>query len=332
MVASMRNSLGTRRALPGIAAALGFLFAAGAIVAGLQSGPEPASAIAPCGDPAVSAEENDFLVRLNQWRSQNISSHKPLRHDTSLHRSAQGYANFLANNESMGGHHADGSSWDARAVLCGYPADYAPGSGEGVSFLTSSTPVSMSAEAALDNMIDHGGSGVYIPGSTPGFWYRCVGVGKASLSQGSVHRVAWVVVIAAGDPDAPCDADGGAVSAQASSSPSPTATTPTATATTPATATPTRTATPTNTTQPRYGGATLELTPGGWSFVSLPAGPLTEVLARAHGCYEAVYQLQGESWLRYSLLVPAYARNLFATDGSPVWIKASGANCGRIEL
>jgi hypothetical protein len=159
---------------------------------------------------------------------------------------------------------------------------------------------------------------------------NCAGVGVYRNSEGTA--VAWVVVLAQYDDGVPCPEPvsvsqaGGSPSPGASASPSPSMS-PTATNT------PTVTPSPTPTTTPaaRF-DATLELAPGEWNLVTLPAGPLAEVLARAEGCYVAVYQLQGGEWLRYAPGVPAYARNLVTSDGGAFWIMASDEDCGEIDL
>ena len=66
--------------------------------------------------------------------------------------------------------------------------------------------------------------------------------------------------------------------------------------------------------------------------VTLPAGSIAQVLARAYGCYSVVYQLQGETWLRYSPDVPSYARNLSESDGGAFWILGTAKGCGTISL
>jgi hypothetical protein len=101
--------------------------------------------------------------------------------------------------------------------------------------------------------------------------------------------------------------------------------------------TPTPTATPTNTPTPsptptlRADGAKITLYPG-WNLVMLPAGPIGDILYRARGCFTAVYQQQGNQWLRYSNDVPPYARNLVTSNGGAFWIEGAAASCGLIAL
>lgn len=69
----------------------------------------------------------------------------------------------------------------------------------------------------------------------------------------------------------------------------------------------------------------------GWNLVTLPAGAVAEILTRAQGCYRAVYKQEGDVWLRYSPVVPAYANNLHTTSGGTFWVEGT-ANCGYIQL
>jgi hypothetical protein len=55
-------------------------------------------------------------------------------------------------------------------------------------------------------------------------------------------------------------------------------------------------------------------------------------LHRAKGCYSAVYQQQGDRWLRYAPGVPAYANNLHTLNGGAFWVEGTAENCGLIQL
>jgi len=67
--------------------------------------------------------------------------------------------------------------------------------------------------------------------------------------------------------------------------------------------------------------------------VTLPTGPIADLLGRAGGCFTSVYQQQGDHWLRYSPLVPDYANNLVSSGGGAFWINGTGApGCSRIQL
>ena len=66
--------------------------------------------------------------------------------------------------------------------------------------------------------------------------------------------------------------------------------------------------------------------------MTLPAGPVSDVLHRAAGCYRAIYQQNGSGWLRYSPEAPAYANNLQTLNGGTFWIEGTAANCGVVPL
>ena len=147
-----------------------------------------------------------------------------------------------------------------------------------------------------------GVGGVYVPPDV-GLPTRCFGVAKANSSNG--HKSAWVALIFAGPTSGACPqaATGGPPPSPPPGDDSPTATS-TNTKTPTSTPTKTPTPTPTSTPLPHYSGYTLSIQPGAWVLVTLPPGPIQDVLARVRGCYEAVYQLQGDQWLRYSPDVP----------------------------
>jgi hypothetical protein len=70
----------------------------------------------------------------------------------------------------------------------------------------------------------------------------------------------------------------------------------------------------------------------GWNLVTLPVGPLSDILDTARQCFTAVYQANGDGWLRYLPGAPAYASNLAASNGTPVWILGTDANCGPVRI
>lgn len=70
----------------------------------------------------------------------------------------------------------------------------------------------------------------------------------------------------------------------------------------------------------------------GWNLTTLPPGPVEQVLARAGGCYRAIYQWNGERWLRYVPGAPQYANNLQTLNGGAIWIEGTAANCGLVQL
>lgn len=338
----------TRRTFGGLVAALGILLATIAIGLG-ANGQKDARAIAPCYPRTNTAEEVQLVSMVENWRAGNVQNPRPLIRSAQLNASAAGYAQYLANHRDAGlfgdAHSADGAGWNERALQCGYPADLAGGGGEAIAMRIEATPTDLTASEALAQMTSTGGSGLNIPGAELSFEYRCVGVAKEKATTGLIDaKVAWVFVIFAVKQGQSCPGETGLVQTPA---PSATATAATATATrTPsattsasasptgsptATRTPTQTATPTQTPLARY-NVELRLVPGEWNLVTLPPGPLEEVLARAHGCIEAVYQLKGETWTRWSADVPGYARSLVISDGGAVWLRAAARDCGTIFL
>ena len=315
-----------RRRLPRglrLAAPLGGLAAGIALIAAavISAGPgvKKAEAIASCIQHSNTGEEQQFMGLLQQWRNSHIAGSYPLTVSAPLNAAAYGFAVFMVNNPDTWGatHYADGSNWSARAVQCGYPQSIAAG-GEGIAGTQASSVINMTAQQALDSMAQ--GGGIFVP-SDVGAPVKCVGTGKAVSADGK--KVFWVTLLFATFDSCPQ-----AVVSQPGASPSPS---PTSTGT--ATATPTKTPTPTPspTPQPRF-GVSITFAPNGWVLVTLPAGQMADVLARARGCYLAVYQLDGEQWLRYAPDVPAYARNLTASNGGAFWILGSSQDCGSVSL
>lgn len=319
-------------------------FGVSLIAAALVLGFKPAAAAGPCNptSAAISAEEQQFLGLLQQWRQANVAPGVTMELSGPLNRAAAWYAEYLISSGAQGGH-ADnyGRNWAARAADCGYDAYWSGGSGEGVYARAGSAVQQIGPTQAMAG-ITYAGSGVYIPLFTASAPPKCAGVAVARNANSTA--VAWVVVIAQYPASSSCPElvtgvtdPGGprtspSPSATATNTPVPTTTnTPTVTPTSTPTATPTPSPTPSPTPDARF-GATVSIR-SGWNLVTLPNGPLADVLARANGCFTSIYQPNGEGWLRYSTLVPAWANNLEAISGVPVWINGTGAaGCLTIEL
>lgn len=295
------------------------LGAAGVVMA-LAARNQPAEAIAPCIAHANTGDELTFIAGLQAWRDTHIAGSYPLTVSAPLNAAAAGYAQFLADTPGAGGHYADGTpgfAWATRAIQCGYPANQAAG-GEGLAVVSSSATVSVSPQQALATMTAEGGGGVWVPSSV-GLPVKCVGAAKATSADGK--KVAWVTLVFA--------ASGNCPSAGTAPPTVPGTSTATATATRTASATPSPTPSPTPT--PRADGATVTVYEG-WNLVTLPGGKVQDVLGRAEGCFRAIYQQQGDRWLRYSPQAPAYANNLNTLNGGTFWIEGTAANCGLIHL
>ncbi len=313
-----------RLAAPLVGLVAGLALIVAAALSG-SSGARRAEAIASCIQHSNTGEEQQFMGLLQQWRNTNIAGSYPLTVSAPLNAAAYGFAVFMVNNPNTwgSGHYADGSNWAQRAVACGYPQSIAAG-GEGIAGTQASTVITMSPQQALDSMAQ--GGGIFVP-SDVGAPVKCVGTGKAVSADGK--KVFWVTLLFATFDSCP-QAVVGVPEPSPSASPSATGTA-TGTATATPTRTPTPTPTPSPTPQPRF-GVSVTFAPNGWVLVTLPAGQLAEILARARGCYVAVYQLEGEQWLRYSPDVPAYARNLSTSNGGAFWVLGSSQNCGAISL
>jgi len=319
------------RTIPLVGAIAGLALGMIAILSASIGHEQAAHAIASCGDPGVSGEEAQLLSLIG-----NLRSGGQVERSSALDAAAQGYADYLAGHYEANGHNADGSNWNYRAAQCGYPEEWAGGGGESVWAQTAGTGAigfDVSPAEAIAGMQQYSRGAIDMPMG------RCAGVGKAIKrdNSGAVIKVAWVAVVFMGPATGPCPSSNSleetptsSVTSAASPSPSGTPTktsTPTATPTKTSTPTPSPTATP----GPRY-NTQITLTPGQWNLVTLPAGPLNDVLARMHGCYEAVYQLRDGAWQRYSADVPLYARSMLTSNGGAFWIKASAKNCGAISL
>ena len=316
-----REARGRGLKLSIVSAAAGVAMMAFALGLGGLGGGTAAQAIAPCVQHANTPEELQFLGLLQSWRNGTPSLAGALTLSAPLNAAAFGYADYLATHPNAAGHFADGTSgfpWVTRSISCGYPANLGAG-GEGLAVVEASFQVTVTPQQALNTMTAEGGGGVYVPNNV-GYPTKCVGVGKSVSADGK--KVAWVTLIMAGPTSADCP--------QAVSGTAPT---PTPTNTNTPTATPTKTSTPTSTPTPQARfGVQLQIAPDGWALVTLPAGNIAQVLARAYGCYAVVYELRGDTWLRYSPDVPSYARNLTDSDGGAFWILGTAKDCGTISL
>ena len=300
--------------------------AAGAIFFATRG--EDARAAGPCGTShdGLDAEEQQFLSQLQAWRAGGVSN-EPVELSGALTKAAAWFAEWQVTNGAPGGHNDNlGRTWVQRSLDCGYTGttsggqNYASGSGEGIFAVSGGSPTSVGPSQALQGMIaqGQGHSGIYMTG-TQSLPAKCYGVAVRR----SGNAVAWVVVIAQYPAGSACPggSPGGATTTStATNTPTPTAT-----------KTPTPSPTPSPTLTPRSDGATVILHTG-WNLVTLPSGPVTQVLHRAKGCYSAVYQQQGDRWLRYAPGVPAYANNLQTLNGGAFWVEGTAENCGFIQL
>ena len=269
---------------------------------------------------AMDSEEQQFAGLIQAWRDANLQYSSALQTSGALNAAAAWFAQWQVENGTPGGHGDDlGRSWPQRALDCGYGTPYSVGSGEGVYGVASSGLVSLSGSQALAGMAAHQGSGIYIQTGSQSLPAKCIGVGIYQNEAGTAK--AWIVLIAQYPANSACPGSNG----QAPPAPSPS---PSASPT--ATFTPSPTASPTATATPRSDGASVTLWQG-WNLVTLPPGSVPEILTRAVSCYRAVYKQEGDAWLRYSPLVPAYANNLQITNGGTFWVEGT-ANCGFIQL
>jgi hypothetical protein len=286
-----------------------------------------ARAAGPCGTPhdALDGDEGQFVQLVQAWRDQNLPHSSQLQVSGALNAAAAWFAQWQVDNGAPGGHiDGHGRTWVQRAIDCGYTgttsfgAPYAQGSGEGIRAYAASVPISVTPQQAAADMA-YPGSGIFAWTNSTSLPFKCVGAGRAASADG--RRVAWVVVVAQYPAGLPC--------------PGSTVSLPTPTPTPAASPTPTRSPTPTPTASPTplpRGDGAFALIREGWNLIVLPPGPLTGVLARARGCYSAVYQFDGAQWRRYIPGAPGYVNTLFTLDGGPVWVAGTTANCGLILL
>ena len=298
----------------------------------LQNSPVQAAGNCNGSSAALTGEEHSLVTQIASWRAANFPSAMPVESSATLDAAAAHYAEYLAANIQAQGHYAEPAyssssyPWVPRAIDCGWPSAWGAG-GEGLAVVTASFLPSVSASQALAIMVDTSGGTHY-----GGLWHpsnnaRCVGVGHASSP--SNNKVAWVALLFQYSSSAACP--------QATTVVPGTTTTPLPTASATSTSTPTPTATltasptPATITVPKanYGMSVLILK--GWNLVTLPRGPIQDILDTAADCYTSVYTAFGDSWRRYSPQLPAYAQNLVMSEGQAFWI-AGRANCGFIEI
>jgi hypothetical protein len=309
-------------------------FGASLLAVALVLGFQPTAAAGACNPTSagVSAEEQQFLLLLQQWRQANVAPGVTMQLSGPLNRAAAWFAEYQVANGMQGGHTDNfGRTWVERAVDCGYDSFWSGGSGEGVYARAGSAVQHIDPSQAMAG-ITYPGSGVYIPLFTASAPPKCVGVAVARNPTSTA--VAWVVVIAQYPAAQSCPEPitGVTESGGDPSSPSPSAS-PSSTATNTPTPTPTNTPTPTPSPTPlAHYGATLAIS-SGWNLVTLPPGPIADVLARAGGCFTSIYEQDGDHWLRYSPLVPGWANNLANSNGGAFWINGTGAQgCSRIQI
>jgi hypothetical protein len=275
-----------------------------------------ARAVAMCktNSASLTSEERSLVTQIASWRAANFPSAMAVESSATLDAAASQYAEYLAANPSAQGHYAEpaysGSAfpWVPRAIDCGWPPEWGAG-GEGLAVVSGSFLPNVSASAALAIMTDTNGgtqfSGLWHPSNNA----RCVGVGFASNEANK--KVAWVALIFQYSSSLPCP-QATNVQPGATSTPSPSPS-------------PTPLAAP----SANYGVSVLILS--GWNLVTLPPGPIEDILDTAAGCYGAVYKFTGGGWERYSPLLPAYAQNLKMSEGQAFWIEGT-ANCGFIDI
>lgn len=160
---------------------------------------QDAAAIAPCTPHTNTSEEWTMLDLVQDFRDGRFNVSPHLTMSAPLNKAAKGYANLLAQTPGSGGHTYDGAQpWD-RALACGFAtrAGQAVG-GEGLAIFTGSG----SAQAALQQMQNHQGSGIYVPASHAGGAYltKCAGVAKATGN----GRTIWVVLLFATSSSSAC--------------------------------------------------------------------------------------------------------------------------------
>lgn len=225
---------------------LGLAMFGGAVAIGWQpSRTADAQSSSLCGTTHdnIDSGEHEFLQHLVDWRA-SVGISGSLQGSPPLNAAAAWFAQHLVENGVAGptGHHDhNGNVWYQRAIDCGYPQQFAMGSGEGVSFLYGSGSISVSPYEAVyggtvgnfqHQGVTYPGSGAYINAPNP--WpAKCVGAGHYSGEGGT----AWIVIIAQYPADQTCP--------QTLSFESPTQANPTATNTPTPTRTPTPTPTPT---------------------------------------------------------------------------------------
>ena len=77
-------------------------------------------------------------------------------------------------------------------------------------------------------------------------------------------------------------------------------------------------------------GVTLTLSPG-WNLITLPEGPLADILDAAEECYSAVYRLDGSGWARYAPDAPAYVNSMTWSSQDAFWLESTGL-CSEVDI
>lgn len=289
------------------------------LIAGFALHRESAVAAAgPC-NPAnadISGPEQQLFAGVNAWRMSNYGV-PAMQLSAPANKAAQWYAEQTVLGLTNPSYHLDAYNRNqiGRLQDCGYDPYWSGGSGEALAFVASDTE----ALAWITNPTPGHQNGVQA--QVP---WQCAGVGFASNSGAGGVEYAWVVVVAQyGSSDCPQPVTG----------PPPGSTlTPgiTVTATNTPTSTPTMTPTPMPTATANYNTQITLM--AGWNLVTLPAGPLGDILDTASQCFSAVYQADGDHWLRYVLGAPAYANNLSLSSGGAFWILGTETNCGIVRI
>jgi len=212
----------------------GILF--GLLAVALASREETASAAGPCGTShdSLSAEEQQFIQLVQQWRDTNLPNSTELQVSGALNAAAAWFAEWQVGDGAPGGHiDGAGRNWVGRALDCGYTGTtsrgqaYAGGSGEGIYAVSSNNPLNIGPAQAITG-VTYPGSGIvaYTNGSPP---FKCVGA--AVYRNANSTKVAWVVVVAQYPSGSSCPASTAATptpsmspTTSATSSPTPTRT------------------------------------------------------------------------------------------------------------
>ncbi len=323
---------------------------AGLLAAGLavRNPATPAVAIAPCVPHTATAEDLAMVALVQNWRAQNVAGAAGtiLTTTPSLNAAAKGYAQFLA-TYGGGGHNADGAEpWD-RARNCGFATNSSGQAAGGEAYGRGSTPADALGHMVQVVALEGNGAGLMTSATKGGYPVHCAGAAHATTADGS--KTHWVVLMFARDGACP-----GAATAPTStpttgvpaSTPTSTATTALPTATQTATtglptSTPTQTVPPTATPTPSPTQTTVPVPAANygltitiyesWNLVTLPEGPIADILDTAAGCYTAVYRLEGDSWGRFAPGAPAYANSIAWSNGGAIWLEGTG-NCGDIDI
>lgn len=296
----------------------------------------PAEAIAPCVAHTPSPDDLALLSLVQDWRSQNVAgaAGTNLATTPSLNAAAKGYAQYLADYGGSG-HFADGSAPWTRAQQCGFATNSSGQAAGGEAYGRGSTPSDALSHMVQVVAFEGAGAGLMTSATKGGYPVHCTGVAHATTADGS--KTHWVVLLFARDGACP----GAATAPTATNTatigvPTSTATTGIPAATATKTATPTATATPTLNPTPtaplslaNY-GITLTLSPG-WNLITLPEGPLADILDVAKECYAAVYRLDGAGWARFAPDAPAYVNSMSWSSRDAFWLESTGV-CSEVDI